>query len=195
MLGAGAALVAWAIVAPPNRLWVADPSLVARAPLLAGWPLAFAALALLLYVAPRHATFAPWRTWLELAAGATVVYLASIAVVDVFQRMAGGSVAVEELAKQAQVALSVCWTTIGAVALVVGLGRSRPMLRHAGLGLLALATAKVFTIDLAAMDVAYRALVLAGLGLLLLLSAWLFTHFRGPHSGATGIRGGPRPAG
>jgi hypothetical protein len=69
-----------------------------------------------------------------------------------------------------------------------------PMLRHAGFGLLGLATVKVFVIDLAAMDVAYRALVLAGLGLLLLLSAYLFTHFRGPRSGAPGISGGPHPA-
>jgi len=118
----------------------------------------------------------------------------SIGVVDIFQRMAGGSIAVEELAKQAQVALSVTWTLIGTVLLVVGLVRRHPMLRHAGLVLLGLATAKVFVIDLAAMDVAYRALVLAGLGVLLLASAFLFTHYRGPRSGAAGFSGGPGPA-
>ena len=68
------------------------------------------------------------------------------------------------------------------------------MLRHAGFGLLGLAMAKVFVIDLAAMDVAYRALVLAGLGVLLLASAFLFTHFRGPRSGSAGITGGATPA-
>jgi len=51
--------------------------------------------------------------------------------------------------------------------------------RDAGLALLGLATAKVFLLDLAALDVAYRVLSLAALGLLLLVSAWLFTHFRG----------------
>jgi hypothetical protein len=36
--------------------------------------------------------------------------------------------------------------------------------------------------------------VLAGVGLLLLVSAYLWTHFRGPRSGVTGISGGPHPA-
>ena len=195
ILVGGAAVVAMVIVAAPDRLWVVDPASVGRAPLLAGWPLAFVALALALSIAPRLPAFAAWRPWFETVAGAAAVYLVSVAVVDAFQRMTGGQVAVEELAKQAQVALSVAWTAIGAAALVAGLAGHRPMLRHAGFGLLGLATAKVFVIDLAALDVAYRALVLGGLGVLLLLSAYLFTHFRGPRSGASGITGGPRPAG
>ena len=194
LLTSGAAFVAFTIVAPPTALWVTDPAEAERALLLPGWPLSFVALAAALYLAPRHVPFAPWRTWLESAAGATVVYAVSIGVVDIFQRMAGGSIAVEELAKQAQVALSVTWTLIGTVLLVVGLVRRHPMLRHAGFVLLGLATAKVFVIDLAAMDVAYRALVLAGLGVLLLASAFLFTHYRGPRSGAAGFSGGPGPA-
>ena len=60
------------------------------------------------------------------------------------------------------------------------------MLRHAGLGLLGLATGKVFVIDLAAMDVAYRAVVLAALGLLLLVSAYLFTRLPRRAGGADG---------
>ena len=66
------------------------------------------------------------------------------------------------------------------LALVVGMVRRWTLVRQAGLALIGLATVKVFLIDLASMDVAYRALVLAGLGVLLLLSAWLFTRFRGP---------------
>jgi uncharacterized membrane protein len=165
------------------------------APLLAAWPLAFAALAVVLFLAPRHAPAAPWRTWLELAAGAVAVYGVSAGVVAVFQGLAGGTTSVEELAKQAQVALSVTWTVIGAGLLVAGLVRDRPMLRHAGFGLLGLAVVKVFVIDLAAMDVAYRALAFGGVGLVLLACAWLFTHFRGPRGGARGITGGPSPVG
>ncbi len=167
----------------------------ARLPLLALWPLAFAALALGAYLAPRHPVFAGWRVWLEVTSGMLLVYAASIAVVSLFQRQVGGSTAVEELAKQAQTALTVTWTLIGAAALVVGLVRHRPMLRHAGFGLLGLAVAKVAIIDMASMDVAYRAVVLAGVGLLLLVSAYLWTHFRGPRSGVTGITGGPHPVG
>jgi uncharacterized membrane protein len=195
ILAGGAAFVALVIVASPDRLWVVDPTVVGRAPLLAGWPLAFVALAVALGLAPRLSVFAAWRPWFQLAAGAAGVFLVSVAVVDAFQRMTGGSVAVEELAKQAQVALSVAWTGIGAATLVAGLAGRRPMLRHAGFALLGLATVKVFVIDLAALDVAYRALVLGGLGVLLLLSAYLFTHFRGPRAGASGVSGGARPAG
>ena len=122
------------------------------------------------------------------------MYWVSIAFVDVFARRVGGTIATEELAKQAQVALSVCWTALGPASLVVGLVTHRARPRHAGFALLALATAKVFVIDLASMDVAYRAVVLAGLGVLLLASAYLFTRFRGPRAGSSGIGGGPHPA-
>ena len=194
ILWIGGAAVALGIVARPDRLWVVDTSAEERAPLLALWPLAFAALALGAFLAPRHPAFARWRTWLAVTSGALLVYAVSIAVVDLFQRQVGGSTAVEELAKQAQTALTVTWTLIGAAALGAGLVRRRPMLRHAGFGLLGLAIAKVVLIDMASMDVAYRAVVLAGVGLLLLVSAYVWTHFRGPHSGVTGIKGGPHPA-
>jgi uncharacterized membrane protein len=194
-LWVAAAIVAVGIVARPDRLWVVDPAWDERLPLLPLWWASFAALAAAAYAAGRSGTYRSWRSGLDVVAGVIVVYALSVAVVDVFQRQVGGSVAVEELAKQAQVALSVCWTALGVGALVAGLTRHRARLRHAGFALLALATAKVFVIDLAALDVAYRALVLAGLGVLLLAGAWLFTHFRGPRAGPTGLAGGPRPVG
>jgi uncharacterized membrane protein len=192
-LAGGAAVVAFAIVASPDRLWVPVSGDV-RPALLAAWPVAFAALGAVLLGVSRRPRLARVRSWLEIAAAATGVYLASVAVVDVFARMAGGSTATEELAKQAQVALSVCWTAIGVAALGVGLATRRAMPRHVGFGLLALATTKVFLVDLAAMDVAYRAVVLAGLGVLLLLSAWLVTHLRGSRPETPGMSG-PPPAG
>ena len=70
-------------------------------------------------------------------------------------------------------------------ALVAGMDGRRATVGEAGLALIALATAKVFVIDLASMDVAYRALVLTGLGVLLLLGAWLFSRFRGPRDGSS----------
>ena len=82
-----------------------------------------------------------------------------------------------------------CWTLIGVVALIVGMRTGRALVRQSGLALLGLATAKVFAIDLASMDVAYRALVLAGLGALLLLSAWLFTRNRSGRPGGSGVPG------
>ena len=67
-------------------------------------------------------------------------------------------------------------------------------MRDAGLGLLALATAKVFLVDLASLDVAYRVLSLAALGLLLLASAWLYLRFRGQRPEPARCRGTVRRA-
>ncbi len=194
LLVTGALAVVFGIVAPPDRLWVAASRFGSSVPaLLPGWWLAVGAVAAAALLASRRPELAPQRSALEVAATATGVYLASVAIVDPFQRMVGGAVPTEELAKQAQVTMSVAWTAIGALALGVGLRSRHAMPRHVGFGLLALATGKVFTVDLAAMDVAYRAVVLAGLGVLLLLSAWLFTHLRGQRPGTPGAPGLPGP--
>jgi hypothetical protein len=187
-------IVAIGVVAPPARLWVSEVALEDPS-LLPGWPLAFAALAAGAWTAPRLAPLARRRRLLEAVAGLITLYGVSIAIVDLFVRQAGGPVPVEELAKQAQVALSVCWTAIGAVTLAIGFARRVPRLRHAGFALLGVATAKVFLVDLAAMDVAYRALVLFGLGLLLLASAWIATRSRGPRPDQETIAGGDGQAG
>lgn len=189
VLASGALVAAFGIVVPPDRLWVGPGQEAPRSPLLPAWWLAVLAVALAPLAATRMAGLAPYRVPLAAAAVVAGVYLVSVGVVSPFDRMIGGVTATEELAKQAQVAMSVAWTAIGAVALAIGLRTRWGMPRHIGFGLLAAATLKVFTVDLAAMDVAYRAVVLAGLGVLLLVSAWLFTHLRGPRAGAPG---GPR---
>ena len=85
-----------------------------------------------------------------------------------------------------------CWTLIGVVALIAGMRPARALVRQSGLALLGLATAKVFAIDLASMDVAYRALVLAGLGALLLAER-VAVHARPGRDGRGGA--GARPGG
>ena len=57
--------------------------------------------------------------------------------------------------------------------------------------LLALATAKVFLLDLASLDVAYRVLSLVGLGLLLLGSAYAYGRLRPGRHGQPLSRRGP----
>ena len=83
-LMAGAVIVAFAIVAPPQRLVVVDAAEVS-VPLLPLWFAAFAAIGLGLLAAPRHAPLRRWTTWLALGAGATFVYAVSVAIVGVFQ--------------------------------------------------------------------------------------------------------------
>jgi uncharacterized membrane protein len=121
--------------------------------------------------------FAPWA---GLAAGILAVYALSIGVVDLFQARIPGPVAFEEVATQAQVAMSVLWIVLGAVVFVFGLARRHLLIRQAGLALLAVASLKVFVFDLASLDVAYRVLSLVALGTILLLSAWVYARLRPP---------------
>ena len=173
-LAAAGAILAVAAVAPPNRLVLSDGPIVDPS---VGY-LAFAALAATLAIGTYLGTLRLVGPWPLIAAGAILVYVVSVAIVDAFAGRIGGSTPVEELAKQAQVALSVAWTLIGAVTFAAALvGRIGPA-RQAGLALLALATTKVFLFDLASLDVAYRVLSLVGLGLLLLGSAYAYQRLR-----------------
>jgi uncharacterized membrane protein len=183
---------AFAIVAVIETLTVvaAPDRLVVRLPLYAGqspFPEAAILNSGMLAVAALTATFGA-RAMLRprdrdarvagLVAGAWGVYLLSIGTVDFFQANLGGTVAFEELHKQAQVALSVLWALLGVAGFVIGLVRQSPTARLFGLGLLAIVTAKVFIVDLAALDVAYRVLSFVALGLLLLGAAYLASRFQ-----------------
>jgi hypothetical protein len=169
-----AAIVTLGVLAPPSRLFVTSSSVAVAAPFITP------ASAALLAVGIGLAGIAWWaidrriRLASGVGVGVSAVYLLSIGVVDVFARQIGGSVAVEELAKQAQVGLSVLWAVLGGTAFVAGLVRPMADARRFGLALLGVATVKVFLFDLAALDVAYRVLSFVGLGVLLLGSAYLY---------------------
>ncbi len=148
--------------------------------------LAIGATALTVAAAARYLPLGKTvRAALTLASGIALVYLASVLVVDFFQRRVGGATALEELQKQAQVSVSILWAVIGMVVFLAGLIRWRQGIREAGLGLLGVATAKVFLFDLSYLDVAYRVLSFIGLGLLLLGGAYAYQSLRprGPVSG------------
>jgi predicted membrane protein DUF2339 len=176
----GAAILeALAVVASPERL-VVRAAPFPEAALFNGATLAVAALTL---------AFA-FRAWQQpgdrdgkIAADLAAVfgvYLVSIGTVDLFQVRLGGHIALEELQKQAQVALSVVWAVIGVGAMVFGLARKWTPSRIFGLALLGLVTLKVFIVDLAALDVAYRVLSFVALGILLLGAAYLYSRFQPP---------------
>jgi uncharacterized membrane protein len=179
------------VVAPIERLWVRTiaPDELA---VLNGAVLAAVAIAVMLAARASMPPVDRERRWTGYAAAAVAVYAASIAMVDVFQVQVGGGLAVEELQKQAQVALSVLWAVIGSVVTVIGLRVHRAPMRLAGLALLGVVTMKVFVVDLAALDIAYRVLSFAALGVLLLAAAFLYGRMQPPpaRSGA----GRPRPS-
>jgi hypothetical protein len=177
-------LAAVGVVAPPDRLVVDATTSVVGWPFLSDATVALAALAIALGVG----AYLHRSERLSLPAfgivGVIVVYLLSVAVVDAFQRQVGVVVRpLEDLQKEAQVGLSVLWSVLGGAALAIGLLGHRAQVRVFGLALLGLATAKVFLVDLASLDVEYRVLSLVALGVLLLVSAVVFSrvqHPRGP---------------
>jgi Predicted membrane protein len=188
---AAAAAVAVAIVAPPSGLVVGwDPlepivllqSIAALGTVVAG-----------LVAIARAARPDSVVRWVWIAAGVTTLYLLSIAVVGAVATQVGGTTPTEELQTQGQVALSVLWAVLGLAAFVAGLRLRILDLRHAGLALLALATAKVFLFDLSALDVAYRVISLIALGLLLLTSAWVWQRLQ-PRPPTTPTAPGPMAA-
>ena len=185
-LGALGVLALFALFeAPPDRLVVQrfgiepHPFMISEATLVLGSLI----IALVAVTAARTIRPARLADALMASAGAVALYLLSVGVVDVFaieaSGVSSGDVArVDELAKEAQVALSVLWTFVGVVVLGIGLVMGRANLRLAGLVVLGLATAKVFLVDLASLDVAYRVITLIVLGLLLVASAYAWTRLR-----------------
>jgi uncharacterized membrane protein len=191
-----AALEVLTVIAPTRRLAVDASRVGSVVPLLNGESLALVAIAVALGVAAwlfrRRPTTQPLvtaRTVMQLAgaaaasAGVTLVYLISIAIVDAFQARLGSGTASDEIATQAQVALSIAWVLIGAGAFATGLVRRISLARVFGLGLLSAATIKVFLFDLSSLDVAYRVLSFIGLGGVLLASSFVAARFRAPGGG------------
>jgi uncharacterized membrane protein len=186
-----AAWEALTVVALPGRLFVDPHRTSGIVPLLNTGSLALAAVAVALGVGawvltrwsparPVGGGRDPLAAGTIAAAGGVVLYLVSIAIVDVFQTRVTPSTSSSEIATQAQVALSIIWVLVGAGAFAIGLVRRIGVARGFGLGLLSLATGKVFLFDLAALDVSYRVLSFLGLGGVLLASSFVAARFRAP---------------
>jgi len=109
----------------------------------------------------------------EAAGAATLLYLASVAIVDTVGVTAAG-----ESRQIGQVLLSAFWALTGLAAVVYGLLRDARRFRFAGLALLALAVTKVYTYDLAELEELSRVLSFVALGLLLLGGAFAYQRIR-----------------
>ena len=165
-LAAGHVLV---VEAPPSALVYGVDGLL-------GVALALGALAVAFVSCARVPL--PWdvRGAGHVVASAAILYLSSVAIVGFFQPgvEAVGGVLGLDVPQQGQAILSAFWSLGGVVALWVGLRRGHRTVRLAGLGLLALAVAKVFLYDLVMLESAYRVLSFVVLGVLLLLAAFVF---------------------
>jgi len=177
ILGAMSILLLLTAVLPPTSLLASQDGI--HAPVL--HPSTAATLAVIGLLALR-AWLATDPRQRRAAVGGTAVasvYLLSVTVVTTVEYVAGATVGPEDLWYIGQVALSVCWATLGLGALIAGLAvRSLPV-RVSGLILLGLATVKVFVLDMASLDIAFRVLSFVGLGLLLLGAGWIYLRLQG----------------
>jgi len=74
--------------------------------------------------------------------------------------------------------LSVTWAAYATILVVVGLRRSLPPLRIFAMVVLAITIVKVFTVDLAQLQRVYRVASVLGLGVMLLLTSYLYQKSR-----------------
>jgi uncharacterized membrane protein len=82
----------------------------------------------------------------------------------------------DHLARQAM--LSVTWALYSTVLIVIGLRRHYAPIRYFAMVVFAITTAKVFFVDLAELDRIYRVMSVIGVGILLLLTSWLYQRSR-----------------
>jgi len=132
-------------------------------------PAAIGAVALVLLalagIAAAYDDVAERLAWLGAALS---VYLVSGLVVD----FAGAHA--EQSTQTSQLALSGFWAAFGFAAIVAGLVRRKRALRLGGLGILMLAVAKVFVVDLANLESIWRVGSFLAVGLLLLAGAFAY---------------------
>jgi uncharacterized membrane protein len=114
------------------------------------------------------------RPLLEAAAAVALVYLGSVAIVDLTREAETAA----EPGQTPQVLLSAFWALVGFSSLLFGLLRDDRRFRIAGLALLTAAIAKVFLFDLSTLESIYRVLSFIALGLLLLAAAFAYQRIR-----------------
>jgi uncharacterized membrane protein len=74
--------------------------------------------------------------------------------------------------------ISIAWTVYGTALIVAGIVRRYAPIRYLAIALLALTAGKVFLFDLSALGGIYRIIGFVGLGVFLLLGAWLYQRYR-----------------
>ena len=136
-------LVAITVVAPPTRLIVDAATPVLGLLILTETTIALVALAVACAVGARLQLGERLSPSGSIAAGVLLVYAASMGVVDVFQAQVGTR-PLEDLRREAQLALSLLWSGLGGLAFAIGLrtsiaasppGRSSPARTRYGEGL------------------------------------------------------------
>lgn len=121
------------------------------------------------WIAAQVDSFVRLGRWLAGAAG---LYAASLAVLGLAEWVSNAPETTE--LQRGHTAVSALWGVVAFAAVLVGLRRGRRVVRLAGLGLFALALAKLFLYDLAALSSVTRALSFLAVGAVLLLAGFFY---------------------
>ncbi|MCX6538292.1 MAG: DUF2339 domain-containing protein [Acidobacteria bacterium] len=111
-----------------------------------------------------------------IAANVLTVLLISTEI-SFYWRTRAAEDATADLARLAS--LSIAWALYGTALIIVGINRRYAPVRYLAIALLALTIGKVFLFDLSVLGGIYRIIGFIGLGLALLLGAWLYQRYRG----------------
>lgn len=110
-------------------------------------------------------------------AAAALVFLFLLVTLEVRQAFRGGFLDAGGASPAERYAYSAAWILLSTGLLVVGIARRWPALRYAALAVMTLSVAKVFLYDTAHLSDLFRVLSYLGLGLSLMLLAWLYQRF------------------
>ncbi len=124
-----------------------------------------------------------------VAANFFSLWLLSVEVLNIFDNQIAALTSQEAMAHRASLrsaqslSLTAVWTIYAVILLVVGITRRWRPVRIGALALIVVAIGKVFVYDVFTLGLVYRIIAFVGLGLLLLISAYLYQRY------SKGIRG------
>ena len=164
------------LVTPPSHFAIASPTpaeglWVALGCVAAGVALRFSA--------PQY------RRFIDPVVGIGALYVLSLGILDLAERLFGGSV--ETDFERGHVAVSIVWTLIGLGLLVAGLIRDSRLLRYGGLSLFGLSLAKIFLYDLSALNSVARALSFIVVGALVLAGGFFLQRLSAQRRSPAGL--------
>jgi len=128
----------------------------------------------------RYAGHVPERAGAEIAAlyllGNVLTIVLLTTEISFYWQMREATDATARLARSASV--SVAWTVYGTLLIVAGIVRRYAPIRYLAIALLAMTIVKAFAFDLSMLGGIYRIIGFVGLGVFLLLGAWLYQRYR-----------------
>ena len=80
-----------------------------------------------------------------------------------------------------EMTLSVAWAVYATLLVVAGFRKRYPPIRYFAIALFVLTVLKVFVVDLSDLERIYRVLSVIGLGVMLLMSSYMYQRFREVH--------------